>query len=64
MVNMASPEHAWTKYVTQSDKIGLIARKYIFLLNNVYLYFSASYNNSESFCKMSINFYTSDEKVK
>jgi len=45
-------------YVTWSDKIGLIARKYMFSLNNVYLYFCTS------FSKISINFYISDEKTK
>jgi len=52
-------------HVIWFDKIGLIARKYMFLLNNVYLYFYVSYNNSVNFSKISIlNFYTSDEKVK
>jgi len=50
--------------VIWSDKIGLIAGKYIFLFNNVYLHFCVCYNNSVSFSKISINFYTSDEKTK
>ena len=50
-------------YVTRCDKIGLIARKYMFLLNNVYLHFCVSYNNSVRFSKISINLYISDEKL-
>jgi len=53
-----------TSIVTQSDKIGLIAGKYVILLNDVYLYFCVSYNNSVSFSKISMDFYISDEKVK
>jgi len=54
-------------HVTWFDKIGLIAGKHIiimFLLNNVYLSFCVSYNDSVSFSKISMNFYISDEKVK
>jgi len=53
----------WIKNLTRSDKIGLIAGKCMFLLNNVYLYFCVSHNNSVSFSKISINFYISNEKV-
>ena len=57
------PKPSWEN-VTLSDKIGLIAGKYMFLLNNVYLYLCVSYNNSVSFSKISINLYISDEKGK
>ena len=50
--------------VTESDKMGHIAGKYICLLNNVYLHFCVSYNNSVSFSKISIAFYISGEKYK
>jgi len=52
------------KNVTWSDKIGFIARKYVFLLNNVYLYFCVSYSSSVCFSKISINFLISDEKIE
>ena len=37
------------QYVTRSDKIGLIAGKYMCSLKNVYLHFCESYKNSVSF---------------
>jgi len=46
------------------DKIGLIARKYMFLFNNMHLHFCVCYNNSVSFSKISIKVYVSDEKGK
>jgi len=46
-------------YVTQSDKKGLIAGKYMSSLNNMYLKFSIRYYNSVTFIKLSINFYIS-----
>jgi len=54
----------WKINVTRSNKSGLIAGKYMFLLTNVYLYFCVSYNNSVSFSKISINFYISDENLR
>ena len=48
-------------YVTESDKIGLIAVKYMCLLNNVYLHICVRYNNLVSFSKISIKFYRSGE---
>jgi len=50
--------------VTQSDKKGLIAGKYMCSLNNMYLHFFVSYNNSVKCSKISINFYISDEIFK
>jgi len=49
-------------YVTQSDKKGLIAGKYICSLNNMFLKFSIRYYNSVTFIKLSINFYISGKK--
>ena len=51
-------------YVTQSDKKGLIARKYMCSLNNIYLKFSIRYYNSVTFIKLSINFYVSGKDFK
>jgi len=56
--------HVVQPYVTRSDKIGLIAGKYMSSLNNVYFYFCISYNDFVSFIKISIHFCISDEKVK
>jgi len=50
-------------YVTQSDKKGLIAGKYICSLNNMYLKFSIRYYNSVTFSKLSINFYISGKSL-
>ena len=43
--------------------MGLMARQYMCLLSNVYLYFCVSYNNFVSFNKIAIHFYISDENV-
>ena len=51
-------------YVTQSDKKGLIAGKYMCSLNNMYLMFSIRYYNSVTFIKLSINFYISGKDFK
>ena len=51
-------------YVTQSDKKGLIAGKYMCSLNNMYLKFSIRYYNSVTFIKLSINFYISGKDFK
>jgi len=48
-------------YVTQSDKKGLIAGKYICLLNIMYLNCSVSYWNSVNFNKISRNVCISGE---
>ena len=50
-------------YVTECDKMGLIAQKYMCLLNNVYLHFCVSYNNSVRFSEISIIFYISNNKL-
>jgi len=52
------------QYVTQSDKKGLIAGKYMYSLNNMYLKFSIRYYNSVTFIKLSINFYISGKSFK
>jgi len=51
-------------FVTQSDKKGLIAGKYMCSLNNMCLKFSISYYNSVIFIKLSINFYISGKSFK
>ena len=51
-------------YVTRSDKKGLIAGKYLCLLNNPFLYSRVTYNNSVCFTKISVNVYVSYEKFK
>ena len=51
-------------YVTQSDKKGLIAGKYMCSLNNIYLKLSIRYYNSVTFIKLSINFYISGNDFK
>ena len=51
-------------YVTQSDKKGLIAGKYMCSLNDMYLKFSIRYYNSVTFIKLSINFYISGKDFK
>jgi len=56
--------YAVTKCVIQSDKKGLMTRKYMCSLNNVYLHFCVCYSNSVSFNKISINFYISLKKSK
>ena len=47
-----------TLIVTESDKIQLIAGKYICLLNYVHLHFCVNYNNSV------VTLYISDENFK
>jgi len=53
-----------TLLVTQSDKKGLIAGKYMCSLNNMCLKFSIRYYDSVTFIKLSINFYISDKSFK
>jgi len=50
--------------VTQSDKKGLIARKYMCSLNNMYLKFSIRYYYSVTFIKPSIKFYIGVKSFK
>jgi len=52
------------EYVIQSDKKGLIARKYMHSLNSMFLKFSIRYYNSVTFIKLSINFYMSGKSFK
>jgi len=51
-------------FVTQSDKEGLLAGKYMYSLNNMYLNFSIRYYNSVTFIKLSINFYIGGKSFK